>query len=72
VAVHLRDIDDGSDIISIEGEAVVDTQYPQAVAISAYVDKYRAMIADLHMDPASFATAYSSPIRIRPVRFRVE
>ncbi|HEV2251381.1 MAG TPA: TIGR03667 family PPOX class F420-dependent oxidoreductase [Candidatus Limnocylindria bacterium] len=72
VAVHLRDIDDGSDIVSIEGEAAVDDRYPQASAIPAYVEKYRSMIADLRMDPTSFANAYSVPIRIRPTRMRID
>ena len=72
VAVHLRDIDEGSDIVSLEGEAVIDERYPQAAAIPAYVDKYRSMIADLKMDPVGFAKAYSTPIRIRPVRLRIE
>ena len=72
VAVHLRDIDDGADIVSLEGEAVIDERYPSAAAIPAYVEKYRAMIADLKMDPAGFAKAYSTPIRIRPLKLRVE
>ena len=72
VAVHLRDLDEGSDIISIEGEATIDERYAQAAAIPAYVTKYRAMIADLGMDPAGFAKAYSVPIRIRPTRMRVD
>jgi PPOX class probable F420-dependent enzyme len=72
VAVHLADIDEGSDIISIEGEATIDERYPQAAAIPAYVGKYRAMIADLGMDPAGFAKAYSVPIRVRPTRMRID
>src|SRR5437762_10621682 len=44
VALHLRDIDDGSDIVSLEGEATIDRDYPQASAIPAYVTKYRSMI----------------------------
>lgn len=72
VALHLRDVDDGSDVISIEGEATIDDRYPQASAIPAYVEKYRSMIADLRMDPASFAKAYSVPIRIRPTRMRID
>jgi hypothetical protein len=30
------------------------------------------MIAALDMDPASFAKAYSVPIRIRPTKLRIE
>ena len=71
-AVHLRDIDDGSDIVSLEGEAVIDERYPQAAAIPEYVEKYRSMIADLKMDPAGFAREYSMPIRIRPTKLRIE
>ena len=72
VGVHLRDVDEGSDIISIEGDATIDEQYPSAAAIPAYVTKYKAMIADLGMDPAGFAKAYSVPIRIRPTRMRID
>ena len=72
VAVHLRDIDEGSDIISIEGEATIDVRYPQAAELPAYVTKYRAMIKDLDMDPAGFAKEYSVPIRIRPTRMRID
>ena len=32
---------------------------------------YRTLIADLGMDPTSFAKAYSVPIRIRPTRTRI-
>ena len=71
VAVHLRDVDDGADIVSIEGEATIDEGYPTAASIPAYVKKYDAMIADLRMDPASFAKSYSVPIRVRPTRMRI-
>jgi len=72
VTVHLRDIDEGDDIISLEGIAEIDDEYPPAAAIPAYVEKYRTMIADLRMDPASFAESYSTAIRIRPTKLRVE
>jgi PPOX class probable F420-dependent enzyme len=72
VAVHLRDVDEGSDIVSIEGTAEIDDAYPAAAAIPDYVKKYRAMIADINMDPDSFAKSYSVPVRIRPTKIRVE
>jgi len=71
VAVHLRDIDEGGDVISLEGEATIDERYPAASAIPAYVNKYRSLITDLGLDPKSFAKAYSVPIRIRPTRTRI-
>jgi PPOX class probable F420-dependent enzyme len=72
VAVHLRDVDEGSDIVSIEGTAQIDATYPSASALPEYRKKYRSMIADLGMDPDSFAKLYSVPIRIRPTKIRVE
>ena len=72
VALHLRDLDEGSDVVSLEGEATIDDRYPAASAIPAYVKKYRSMIADLGMTPASFAKSYATPIRIRPTKLRVE
>jgi PPOX class probable F420-dependent enzyme len=72
VAIHLRDVDEGSDIVSIEGTAEIDESYPSAAAIPDYVTKYRSMIADIRMDPDSFAKAYSVPVRIRPTKIRVE
>jgi hypothetical protein len=30
------------------------------------------MIADINMDPDSFARSYSVPVRIRPTKIRVE
>ncbi len=72
VAVHLRDIDEGSDVVSIEGIAELDDAYPAAAAIPDYVKKYRAMIADIKMDPDSFTKSYSVPIRIRLTKLRVE
>ena len=72
VAIHLRDVDEGSDVVSIEGIAKIDESYPPAAAIPDYVTKYRAMIADINMDPDSFAKSYSVPVRIRPGKIRVE
>jgi PPOX class probable F420-dependent enzyme len=72
VAVHLRDVDEGSDIVSIEGTAEIDESYPSAAAIPAYLTKYRTMITDIKMDPDSFAKSYSVPVRIRPTKIRVE
>src|SRR5438045_1846956 len=72
VSVHLRDVHEGSDIVSVEGTAQIDDTYPAAAAIPDYVKKYRAMIADIKMDPDGFAKSYSVPIRIRATKIRVE
>ena len=72
VAIHLRDVDEGSDIVSIEGTAEIDESYPSAAATPEYVTKYRTMIKDINMDPESFARSYAVPVRIRPSKIRVE
>jgi PPOX class probable F420-dependent enzyme len=71
-AVHLRDVDEGSVLVSIEGTAEIDESDPSAAAIPDYVTKYRTMIGDINMDPDSFAKSYSVPVRIRPTKIRVE
>lgn len=39
---------------------------------SSCMERFRSMIAQLRMDPTSFANAYSVPIRIRPTRMRID
>lgn len=70
VALNFRGDAQGGDIVVLSGEASVDASLPAADASPAYVEKYDAHIAGLGMTPASFAQAYSEPIRIRLTRVR--
>jgi PPOX class probable F420-dependent enzyme len=71
VSVHLNSDDVGGEIVTIEGEALVDLTAPPATAVPAYLAKYRGLIADYGWTPEQFSRDYPIAIRIRPTRFRV-
>jgi PPOX class probable F420-dependent enzyme len=68
-AFHLEGDGKGGDIIILVGEAVVDDT-PPADQNPAYLEKYAEGIVNIGMTNASFAAAYSTPIRFRPTRLR--
>jgi PPOX class probable F420-dependent enzyme len=63
VALHFND-HDGSDVVSLEGEAVTPDERPLH-EVEAYVEKYRELIRDLGSEPEPFSKSYSVPIRVR-------
>jgi PPOX class probable F420-dependent enzyme len=71
VSVHLNSDDSGGDIVTMEGEALVDLTAPSAAAVPAYVQKYRQFMAKSGWTPEKFSEDYSLPVRIRPTRIRV-
>jgi PPOX class probable F420-dependent enzyme len=70
VSLHLDGDGRGGDIVILTGEARVDTSMPPADQLPAYVAKYSAGIQGIGMTPASFAQAYSVPVRFTPSRLR--
>ena len=70
VAIAMRTVVHGDDLVVITGEAAVDESAPPAHEVPEYVEKYRAAIARLGSDVAGFAGEYSVPIRIRPTKLR--
>jgi PPOX class probable F420-dependent enzyme len=70
VALAMRTDELGDDIVVVTGDAAVDSSAPAADQLPGYVAKYRALIARLGADPASFAGEYSVPIRITPTKLR--
>lgn len=70
VSVALRTDEHGDDLMVVTGEASVDDAAPPADALPAYVEKYAAEIERQGFNAASFAAAYSVPIRIRPTKLR--
>jgi PPOX class probable F420-dependent enzyme len=70
VAIHFSDDGDGGDIVSIDGEAVIDAPIPPASANEPYLAKYGAWIAEYEWTPESFAADYPVPLRIRPTKVR--
>jgi PPOX class probable F420-dependent enzyme len=70
VSVHFNDIG-GSDVVAIEGTAVITNDVPPLDRLPQYVEKYHALIVqELGSQPESFASLYSQAIRIRPTRLR--
>ncbi len=60
----------GNEMLSMEAVASIDLSYPPADRNSEFVAKYERSIAKLGMTPASFAKAYSVPIRLKARRAR--
>jgi hypothetical protein len=56
------------DIIVLTGSAAVDPEAPPADRSPDYLAKYDEHIERIGMTPASFAEAYSLPVRVRFTR----
>jgi PPOX class probable F420-dependent enzyme len=69
VAFHLDGDGRGGDIVVVSGEARESTDGP-ADQVPAYVEKYADPIAGIGHTPATFATAYSVPLRIAIAKVR--
>ena len=71
VALNLNHDGVGGDIVTIEGTARFDEDAPPVHQHASYVEKYRAEIERLGMEPEPFAAEYSTAIRITPTRVRL-
>jgi PPOX class probable F420-dependent enzyme len=70
VSLHFDTDPEGSEVIVFTGEANIDQTAPKADQHLAYLKKYRQGIADINMDPESFANDFSIAVRIKPLRLR--
>ena len=61
----------GGDVVTMEGEALVDLTYAPADQVPAYIAKYQALLDDYGWTAAYFAAEYPLAIRVRPTRWRV-
>ena len=68
VTIHLDTSPGGGDVVSIEGLARIDADYPRIPANPAYLAKYGEWIDAQLGGPESMAAVYDRPIRIRPTR----
>jgi PPOX class probable F420-dependent enzyme len=68
VTLHFDGDGGGGDIIVFTGTAAVARELPPADQSPEYLEKYDEHIARIGMTPASFAAAYSVPVRIRLTR----
>jgi PPOX class probable F420-dependent enzyme len=65
VTLHFDGDGEGGDIIVLSGSAAVEPELPPADQSPEYLEKYNDHIARIGMTPATFAQAYSVPVRIR-------
>ena len=70
VAFNLNSDDHGGSVLTIEGTARIDRDYPASDQIPAYTDKYDDRIKRLGTTPEGFAADYLVPIRITPSSYR--
>lgn len=70
VALNLDGNGRGGAIVTLEGRARIDQDYPSADQVAAYVDKYRDFMARNGWTPEVFAARYSTPIRVSLTRSR--
>jgi PPOX class probable F420-dependent enzyme len=61
----------GGDVVTMEGDALVDLTYAPADQVPAYVAKYQGLLDDYGWTPAYFAAEYPLAIRVRPTRWRL-
>jgi PPOX class probable F420-dependent enzyme len=71
VAINLNSDGGGGDIVTMEGEALVDLTAPPVTEVPAYLEKYGHHIAENGWTPEQFSVDYPLPIRIRPTRIRL-
>lgn len=72
VAMNFNPDDDAEQYVVITGEATLEVNGSPVQDNPAYVAKYGQGIRDLNMTPESMAAAYSTLIRVKPVRVRSE
>lgn len=61
----------GGDVVTMEGEALVDLTYAPADQVPAYVAKYQGLLDDYGWTAEYFAAEYPLAIRVRPTRWRL-
>ncbi len=70
VSLNLDGDGQGGNIVILTGEARIEETIPPANENPAYVAKYATGIQRIGMTPATFAQAYSVPIRVTPQTIR--
>lgn len=71
VSLHLGDDGVGGAVVTFEGTAEVLAAAPAADTVPEYIEKYRERVDSYGWTPASFASEYSTAIRVTPTRARI-
>ena len=70
VAANFNSNEMGGDVVTMEGTARIDRDFPQAPEVGPFVEKYRALLDSYGWTPEYFAADYSVPILITIDRIR--
>ena len=70
VAFHFNSDEHGNNVVTLTGEASIETGATLADVPSAYIEKYRDGIASINLTPEAMIAAYSTVVRIRPTALR--
>ena len=71
VSFNLNTDPDGEDVVTMEGDALIDLSQPPSSANPAYQAKHRHMIDRYGWTPEWLAENYPIPIVITPMRWRL-
>ena len=69
VTLALNTIEDGDDVVVVEGKAELLGKSTQTMNNPAYLEKYDWLIKKMKADPQEMAADYSEVIRVTPTRF---
>jgi PPOX class probable F420-dependent enzyme len=70
VALNFNATSTGGDVVVLTGTAEVPADGSPATGVPEHIEKYRSGIAQVGMDPDTFAADYSMPIQVTPTRVR--
>ena len=69
VTLALETVNEGEDVVIVEGKAELPGKSAQTMNAPAYVEKYARHIKDMQTTPDEIAAEYSEVIRVTPIRF---
>ena len=72
VSLHFNSDPTGEYFVVAQCRAEVDPSAPSSLALPEYQDKYRELIALIGFTPERLAAEFSLPIRLTPLRWRVQ
>jgi PPOX class probable F420-dependent enzyme len=70
VALNFDSDGAGGNIVQFDGEAQIDADAPIATGVDAFIEKYEDGIRRIDMTPESFASTYSTAVRVRMNKLR--
>lgn len=72
VTLHFNTDPTGEYFVIAQCRAAVDTSTPSSLALPEYQEKYRELIALIGFTPERLAAEFSLPLRLMPLRWRVQ